>query len=146
MNRTLAAVGAFVFLNFAGQAGAQDFTIGELRAKDATVLSADELKSLMTGATVRYENAKFRTQFKMETNGKLVGSTQRTMGTAGGTTLTGDWKVTDQGQWCGSITSAAGGAGSEWCRTVLKLGSTYYYAAGAAKDPARPAYEMKVSK
>jgi len=68
------------------------------------------------------------------------------MGSSGGTSLTSDWKVTDEGQWCGSIASAAGGAGSEWCRSVLKVGNTYYYAAGAAKDPSRPAYELKVSK
>ena len=145
MRKALAAVGAAVLLSIAGQAGAQDITVGDLRTKGAVVLSADEVKSLLTGATVRYETAQYEIQFKMESGGKLIGSVQKRIGSAGGTSLTGDWKVTDDGRWCGS-TSTGGQGGAEWCRSVLKVGNTYYYAAGAAKDPARPAYELKVSK
>jgi hypothetical protein len=145
MKKALAAVGAAVLLHIGGQAGAQDATVGDLRAKGAAVLSAEEVKALLIGNTVRYESANFVTQYKIETNGKLVGSAQRRIGTAGGSTLTGDWKVTDQGRWCGSVTASVGG-GADWCRTVFKVGTSYYYVDGAGADPTRPAYELKISK
>jgi hypothetical protein len=145
MRKALAAVSAIVLLHIGGQAGAQDVTVGDLRAKGAAVLSAEEVKALLIGATVRYESADFVTQYKIETNGKLVGSTQRRIGSAGGSTLFGDWKITDQGRWCGAVLAAVGG-GAEWCRTVLKVGNSYYYVDGSGADPKRTAYELKVSK
>jgi hypothetical protein len=145
MKNLLGAVGAIVLLHIGGQAGAQDATFGDLKAKGAAVLSAEEVKDLLTDAVVRYENAQFITQLKMYADSKLVGSTKRRIGSAGGASLTGDWKVTDEGRWCGSVNSNVG-VGADWCRTVLKVGNSYYYVDGAGTNPARPAYEMKISK
>jgi hypothetical protein len=38
---------------------AQDVTVGDLMAKGATYLSAEELKALLPGALLRYENAEY---------------------------------------------------------------------------------------
>lgn len=98
MRKALAAVAAIVLLQIGAQAVAQSLTVGDLRAKGAAVLSAEEVKSLLTGATVRYDGPQFRVQFKMETNGRLFGSYEKLAGSASVGSLTGDWKVTEEGR------------------------------------------------
>ena len=111
------------------------------------MLSAEELKVLLSGATVRYETRDLETQMKLETDGILAGSTRKRFGSAGGTSLTGKWRVTDQGLWCNVVrATVTGGGDAEYCRSVFKVGNSYYYAWGAATDATRPAYVLKVSK
>ena len=135
-------------LLFALPAIGQDMSVGELKAKGAVVLSEQEVKGLLTGAQVRYENAQNETQMKLNADGSLQGVSKRRIGGRGaGNPYSGSWNINDQGRWCAETQgTSAGGGSATFCRDILKLGDKYYYASGNAKNDARPTVEMTVSK
>lgn len=129
-------------------AAGQDVSVGELKAKGAVVLSEQDVKGLLTGAQVRYENVQNETQMKLNADGSLQGVSKRRIGGRGaGTPYSGSWNINDQGRWCAETQGASVSGGSAtFCRDILKLGDKYYYAGGNAKNDARTAVEMTVSK
>ena len=120
-------------------------TIAEMKEKGAVQLSADDLKSLLTGATLRYEGRDSQTQMKLNANGSVAGSAQRRIGSERAAFFEGEWRISDDGQWCGMFRSR-GADGAKYCRTVFKLGDTYYWAEGRRDNDARNMYRMSVSK
>jgi hypothetical protein len=132
---------------FNGVTLAQDVSVSELKAKGAKVLSADELKNVLSGAQVRYENAQYQTQMKLNSDGTLNGRSESTAGASSATRdlgYDGEWTITD-GRWCG-VTRRRGAELSKYCRDVLKLNDAYYYAEGNRKDDRRRATKMSISK
>ena len=125
---------------------AQEATVGELKAKGATVLSAEEVKGLVTGATVRYDGPKFTGQMQLDPSGSIAGSSQKRVAAAGRpSTFGGKWRMNDNAQWCVTV-EVRGFTEPESCRAVLKMGDKYYLTLGPAIGEKRPAYEMSVSK
>jgi hypothetical protein len=146
MKKWFAAIMWVLLVNSWGiSAHAQDVTVGEVKSKGATVLSAEEVKSLLSGATVSYENSRFRTQMKLDADGTVTGSSSNRIGSAGGSTIVGKWNVNDQGRWCADVGRTAIG-GTKYCRTVLKAADKHYYVNGAANDDSRAAVEFSVRR
>lgn len=152
MNKALSAPAiAFLFLLPVSIATAQEpMTVGDLKAKGATVLNAEEVKTLLVGATQRYENSQFATTMKVSPDGSLSGTSARRLGSSGGgggSGFTGEWKVTDDGQFCAETkVFGAYGGGAKYCRNILKADDKYYYAQGNPKNDKRTAVEMSISK
>ena len=65
------------------------------------MLSAEQLKTLLPGALVRYENAENATSVKLNTDGSLNGRTDRRIGGSGGRNpgYEGEWTITEEGRW-----------------------------------------------
>ena len=126
---------------------AQDVTVGDLMAKGARYLSAEELKALLPGALLRYENAEYVTSIKLNTDGSINGTAQKRIGASGGPNpgFTGEWRISDEGRWCG-VHQVRGAEWGKYCRDVLKAGDKYYYSTGSRKNDARPAYELSIRK
>lgn len=147
MKKCLAVAAAGLFLSVSAiSAYAQQVTVGELKSKGASVLSAEETKGLLTGATVRYENDQNETQMKLDAAGTLAGTARRRIGGSLGVSFGGEWRVGEDGRWCAKTVAFRGVGGTDFCRTIIKAGDKYYYAGGSAKDETRPAFEMTVSK
>ena len=134
------------------QTRAEGIKVEELKSKGATVLSVDEMKSLLTGTRVRYQNDQFLTQMSLNGDGTLAGTSTR-VGGAGASGLVnfgGRWEFSDKGQWCGetkNFTSGQGrGGGAKWCRSILKLDDKYYYTGGAGVKEGAVAYEISVTR
>jgi uncharacterized protein YcfJ len=126
---------------------AQELSVGDLKAKGAKVLSADEVKSLLVGANQSYENVQFVTQMTVNPDGSLNGSGRRRVG--GGQTgmFRGKWNITDTGRFCAEHENfGAYGGGGKYCRDIYNLGDKYYYAQGNPGNDERAAVEMRISK
>ena len=118
-------------------AGAQALTFADLKAKNATQLTADELRELMpgakvvsrtpTGSTRRWQNKPDGT-FSASSDGR---------GSSGGT-----WRVRDNGTLC--VTIQWPKSPDDWCHYIYKTGGKYY-AVGRREDNAI-AYEFEFSK
>jgi hypothetical protein len=127
---------------------AQELTVGYLKAKGATFLSAEELKAVLPGALLRYENAQFLTSMKLNTDGSLNGRSDKRVGQSGehNPGFAGEWRISDEGRWCAVQRQHRGPELGKYCRDVLKVGEKFYYSAGNRSNDSRPAYELSVSK
>jgi hypothetical protein len=119
-----------------------------LKSQGAKQLSAEEIKTTLSGASLRYEVADAETQVRLKADGSLDGVAKRRIGsTGGGRAFSGTWKVTDEGRWCVDVqTFGQGSGGGAICRDVFQVADKYFYAAGNPKNDARRAVEMSVSK
>jgi hypothetical protein len=131
---------------FGASAVAQALTFADLKAKNATQLTADELRELMpgakvvsrtpTGSTRRWQNKPDGT-FSASSDGR---------GSTGGlnsyASSTGTWRVRDNGTLC--VTIQWPKSPDDWCRYIYKT-SDKYYAVGRREDSAI-AYEFEFSK
>ena len=148
MKQWLATALTFVLISVsATQADAQEGTLGDLKTKGAKVLSAEEIKELLTGATVRFESDQFAMQMKLDASGSIAGSAVRRIGGSYTATLGGKCRITDNALWCGETQVIGGaGGGAKWCRSVLRLGDKHYFIYGPVRDDTRPAFEMSVTR
>ena len=152
MNKAALATTALLLGFSAAPAIGQGVAVGDLKAKGATVLSADDVKTLVAGSNVRYQNENFLTQITFNQDGTLAGTSTRTggAGTSGLRSFRGRWELSDKGLWCAetqNLTSGQGrGGGAKWCRTILKLDDKFYYAGGAAQRDEAQAYEMSIRR
>lgn len=126
---------------------AQDVTVSDLKGKGGTLLGADELKGVLPGALLRYENAQYVTSMKLNTDGTLAGKADPRIGGSGGPNsgFTGTWRVSDEGRWCG-VHERRGAELGKYCRDILKVGDKFYYSPGNRNNDSRPAYEMSITK
>lgn len=127
-------------------AGAQALTFADVKAKNATQLTADELRDLMpeakvvsrtsAGSTRRWENKPDGT-FTASSDGRGSSGGRNSPATAAGT-----WRVRDNGTLCVTIPWQT--SPEDWCRYIFKAGNTYY-GLGRREDNA-PASEFEFSK
>ncbi|MBI2294630.1 MAG: hypothetical protein HYU76_00955 [Betaproteobacteria bacterium] len=137
--RNIAIAAAFV--GTVGVAYSQAMTTDELKSKGATVVAKDDLAALLKGANVRYERAQGPRQITLNADGSFVGSQHKTRGGRERSTVTGNWRITDDSRWCG--TTVVKGYGENYCRTVWKLGDKYYFSGETEPGLAR---ELNISK
>ena len=141
------AVIAIIALGFGSHTFAQEVTIGDLKAKGGTVLSAEELKALLPGAIARYETAEFVYQQKFEPDGSSTGSWQRRLGGAQQMVqFSATWSIED-GRWCGIQRSyRSNEVVAKYCRDIINVGDKSYYASGNRNNDGRTAYEIRFNK
>src|SRR3982751_3682214 len=137
MNRPSFLIAGLVLpMFFAASVLGQDMTVGELKSKGATMLTDADLKTLLPGVQVRYENAQYRTQMRLNADGTLAGRSDPRIG--GTVTMNsgynGEWRI-ENGRWC-AVTRLRAELG-RFCRDVLKLDEKYYYAEGNRKNDGR---------
>ena len=53
---------------------AEELMVEQLKAQGGVALAGDDLKKFLEGATLRYENAQFATQMRLEADGRWRGS------------------------------------------------------------------------
>jgi len=142
------SIAAIVALAWACGAQAQELTVQEIKSKGGKQLAAEEVKTTLSGATLRYDFADAETQVRLKADGSLDGVAKRRVGsTGGGRAFSGTWNVTDEGRWCVEVqTFGQGSGGGAICRDVFRLEDKYFYAVGNPRNDARRAIEMSVSK
>jgi hypothetical protein len=148
MKKEFARIAAVVGLALCfDSAYAQEITVADLKSKGAVLLSAEELKAFLPGATARFETAEYAYQMKLEAGGTTSGSFMKRLGGRQMVQFVGDWNLSDDGRWCGTQRSyRSNEVVLKYCRDVLKLGDAYYYAGGNKNNDQRPVTEMKVSR
>lgn len=126
---------------------ADSLVLNDLRAQNATLLTADELKQLLPNAKVTHHSeAGGNRNWRNEPNGKLVASADaRGVGKVGGvvTGAPGTWHVGDNGTYC--VTIEWPKRTENWCRYMFKLNDRYY-GVKSVTDGASPAGEFRFSK
>ena len=119
---------------------ADEMPFSDLKAKGATVLSEDEVKQLLTGATVRYESASNNTQMKLAADGSVQGFSTPRIGAAAATPFDGKWRI-ESNRWCVETRR-----GFRFCRDVIKAGDKYYSSLANTRDESRLASELAVTR
>jgi hypothetical protein len=127
-------------------AGAQALTFADVKAKNATQLTADELRELMPGAKVVSRTQAGSTRYwQNKPDGTFTASSDG-RGSCGGrncsSTAPGTWRVQDNGTLCVTIKWPT--AQDDWCRYIFKAGDKYY-GVGRREDSAA-ASEFEFSK
>lgn len=146
MHLTLSRWMAVTGLICATGALAQDAAVlRDLDAAGRVTLSKDELMQLMPGARIsrvaQRGNAHIWTN---EADGKfIVSSDNRALGTRN-TTAPGRWQVSDDGRYCVLIEWKSAET-EEWCRYIIKSGSTYY-ATRSDKTATERVFKLEISK
>ena len=113
----------------------EEMPVGILLDKGGRKLSSQEVKDLLTGATVDAErggNAHTKTTYRPD--GSLSAHLQTMDFSTGGA---GTWKVEDNGSFCISISWTAQFPPVAGCSYVLKLGKTYYFSVSDSVRHAR---------
>ena len=104
-----------------------DLVLGDLRARNATQLSKDELTELMPNAKV-FSDSRGRTRrWKNEAGGKFVANSdgRRHTGALGKqNTGHGTWHVGDNGTYC--VTIEWPKRTENWCKYIFKADDRYY--------------------
>jgi Protein of unknown function (DUF995) len=142
MIRVTAAV---VGIGFCSLASAEPVTYAEVKAKNATRLSAGDLKRLMPGAkVVSRSNAGSTRHWQNRPDGTLVASSDNkgSDGRARPTAGNGTWRVSDKGAYC--VTIKWNMASEAWCRYIVKAGDKLY--AFAKLESSAQASELEFSK
>jgi hypothetical protein len=127
-------------------ADVQALSFAEVKARNATQVSADDLQTLMPGAKVvnRTPDGSTRT-WQNKPDGTFIASSDG-RGSCGGRNChasgTGTWRVRDNGTLCVTIKWPT--QSEDWCRYVFKAGNKYY-AVGKREDSA-VANEFEFSK
>ena len=112
-----------------------EMPVGILLDKGGRQLSAEEVKVLLTGATVDAErggNAHTKTTYRPD--GSLSAHLQTMDFSTGGA---GSWRVEENGSFCISINWTAQFAPVAGCSYVLKLGNSYYFSVSGSVRHAR---------
>jgi Protein of unknown function (DUF995) len=127
-------------------AGAQTLTLGEVKAKNAVRLSAEDLQQLLPGAKVmsRVADGSIR-RWENKPDGTLVASSDSS-GSLGGkayrVTGSGTWRIDDRGRFCVSIKWNI--RNEDVCRFIFKADGKYY---GTFKlEDSAPMGEFEFSK
>lgn len=121
---------------FAGAAWPQmEMPVGILLDKGAKKLQPEEVKALLTGATVDAErggNVHTKTTYKPD--GSLSAHIQAPDFSTGGV---GSWRVEDNGSFCISISWTSQFAPVAGCSYVFRLGNSYYFSVSDSVRHAR---------
>jgi hypothetical protein len=122
--KLLIAVASFAF---SAVTLADEMTLADAKAKAASKLSADDLKSLLPGATNRSETERNNRSWNHGADGKLQATAQGKAGSSAGraTSAFGTWRVSDDGKYCVEVAWKQV-SDEKWCRVVYKLGDSYY--------------------
>jgi hypothetical protein len=125
-------------------AGARTLNFCDVRAKNATRLGADELRTLMPGAKVISRTPQGSTYLAKQARRNVHGSSDG-RGSCGGRNCyaIGIWRIQDNGTLCVTIKWPT--VSEDWCRYVFKAGDDKYYAVGKREDNAT-ANEFEFSK
>ena len=136
---------AFLF-GASAAAGAQALPRADIKAKNATQLTVDELRELMPGAKVTSRTQAGSTRYwQNKPDGTFTASSDG-RGSCGGrncpSSAPGTWRVRDDGALCVNIKWPT--AADDWCRYIFKAGDKYY-GVGRREDSAL-ASEFQISK
>jgi len=94
-------------------------------AQEAKILTKDEVAAVFKGATVHWTTSNgINNQRKFAEDGSFVGSAINPGRTSKGTSVSGTWKVTDDGKLCRA--EVVRGQTDEYCWVVSKVGDKYY--------------------
>jgi hypothetical protein len=142
---------AMISLVALAPAFAQEMTVADLKAKGGAPVAGDDLKTLLSGATLRYELTSGNTEMRLKPDGTLDGIARRSIGGGAGNSYNGTWRISEDGRLlCGETSMFGGGQGAggstKWCRDFYKLGDKYYSGLGVARNDARPLTEIRISK
>lgn len=129
-------------------AQAQDMTLGELKEKNAQMLSKDELNALLPDSTyTRLFGKGVRTYWKNESGGKLDGGQTCARSTPSCNKLyQGKWWVRDDGAYCIEANAGAADDTQKWCRAVWKIGNAFYGVTMSKADDSRQGYNFMLEK
>ena len=134
-----------VGLGLSSFAMAQSLTLADVKAKNATQLSAEDVKQLLPGAKIVSRTTAGSTRsWENKPDGTLVASSDNRgnpqyHGTA---TASGTWRLGDKGGYCVTINWQR--VEEKWCRLIFKADGKYY---GVNKlDDGAPAFELEISK
>jgi len=134
MIRRIAVLLAFSFV--AGAAWPQvEMPVGILLDKGGRKLSSEEVRALLSGATVdaqRSGNVQTKTLYKPD--GSLSAQIQAPDASTGGT---GTWKVEDDGKFCISINWTLHFPPVAGCSYVFRLGDSFYFSVSDSVRHAR---------
>jgi hypothetical protein len=126
MRRTILFAASMMVCSFASS---QVLTLAEVKAKNATQLTADDLKQQLTGAKVVSQDIAGSTRrWENDPSGDFSASTDGRGGAAGGKpnpgTGSGTWKVDANGTYCAHIKWNRRSEDS--CQYIFKAGDKYY--------------------
>ena len=126
-----------LLLGVSSIASAQTLTFADVKARNATQLTADELRELIPRANVVSRMPQGSTRrWQNKPDGTFTASSEA-RGSSGGrknyATGAGTWRVRDNGTLC--VTIAWQNSPEDWCRYVFKAGDKYY-AVGRREDNA----------
>ncbi|MGE0800278.1 MAG: hypothetical protein AB7G13_17435 [Lautropia sp.] len=109
--------------------GSQGLTVGDALSKGARQLTASEVKSLFSGATVEGQSNESGNSFRAAytPDGKFSGVVTRS-----GFRFDGNWTVNEKNQICSNLMTA-GARGGEPCQYIYALDGKYYAATTAEK-------------
>jgi len=127
-------------------AHAQQMTLGQLQERNATQLSADQLRKLLPGAKVTNKSVTGSTQrWTNELDGSLVASTDMagSVGATAGATARGTWEIDDRAMYCVKIEWRT--RPTRWCHHVYRLDDTYYRVSAKGSADTR-AFELAFSR
>jgi hypothetical protein len=123
MKKAIALALVLAGLSVAGYA--QESAPIDLQAKGAKVLTKDEVAAVFKGATVQWTTPNgVNNQRKFAADGSFVGNFINPSRTSGGVSVSGTWKITDDGKLCRAEVTR--GQTDEYCWVVSKLGDKYY--------------------
>ncbi|HVP88579.1 MAG TPA: hypothetical protein VMU79_10915 [Casimicrobiaceae bacterium] len=131
----------------AGLAQADTLSLADIKARNGTQLSEEQLQKLIPGANVvnHAPNGSTRT-WTNKPDGSLVASTDsRGRSSTGGTrphSAEGSWRI-ENGAYCVKMQWPL--AEEKWCRHLYQVGGKYY-GVGARADDTAPAMELEFGK
>ena len=139
MKKAIAIAVVLAGISAAGYAQeAKEVMMSDLQSKGAKTLTKDEVAAVFKGATVHWTTSNgISNQRKFAEDGSFVGSAINPGRTSKGTSVSGTWKVTDDGKLCRA--EVVRGQTDEYCWVVSKLGDKYY-------QGTKSAIELQVSK
>ena len=109
-------------------AGAQESSLGDVKAKGGVQLDVRELRDLMPGAKVVSRTQAGSTRSWQNRPDGTFTATSDGRGQSGGRNTyasgEGTWRVTDDGKWC--VTIQWPRSPDNWCRYMFRLDDKYY--------------------
>lgn len=136
----------FAFMQI-GTATAQIVDYPGAQELGAAVVPGEELRALVSGATVRYQIQTTATRgISFATDGTMTGETDGRKAVGGLTSpssSTGTWRIDDQGRLC--VAQKWRRNAESWCTIVLKIGERYLVPL-SPPGPSGKASELTVSR
>ena len=128
MNRSTFAICVLALMNvtFVVPASAGEMTWGELKAKNVTPLTKEELEALLPGTTYEMFEGKYHVYWKNETDGRLAGAIKLANEMGSGSRRSGTWSVSKDGAYCVDAKGQTDDQTTKWCRHVWKVDGKYF--------------------
>lgn len=117
--------------------------LGDILNQGGKLLSADELRTLLTGAKARSEAKKTIRDWENNADGKLVASSVSGPPRQFKVQALGNWNIDDNGMYCVHLEWPT--VTEKWCRYVFKLGDKHYLFSSAT-NKAGYAWEFEFSR